>query len=272
MRAARARPARSSAPRPGAPGESAGRTRGAPRQRAEQHEERDRELFEIEAEHRAQAPSCRRSRRNGRHPRAGRRPDGGASQGRADRGDREPGQAGGGHPRPRHRARGQRAGRAASSQDHHPWPSSDSPASRPPSPSCRPAPAQRRHEGPHHRPRGPQHPRLRGDHRRQPHHRRHPGSRAAVLLRSGPPRGRRLTLESLVLDGRIHPHRIEEVYDRSKAEVESPLRPGREDALVEVGITDMHPELVALLGRCATARRTARTSSSTWSSPRTSPA
>ncbi len=74
----------------------------------------------------------------------------------------------------------------------------------------------------------------------------------AVLLSCFDPVRRevaRLTLESLVLDGRIHPHRIEEVYDRSKTEVEALCVRAGEDALVEVGITDMHPELVALLGR-----------------------
>jgi ribonucrease Y len=74
----------------------------------------------------------------------------------------------------------------------------------------------------------------------------------AVLLSCFDPVRRevaRLTLESLVLDGRIHPHRIEEVYDRSKTEVEDLCVRAGEDALVEVGITDMHPELIALLGR-----------------------
>src|SRR6185437_5825396 len=59
----------------------------------------------------------------------------------------------------------------------------------------------------------------------------------------------RVALENLVLDGRIHPHRIEEVYERSLAEVEALCVRAGEDALVEVGITNMHPELVALLGR-----------------------
>jgi ribonuclease Y len=74
----------------------------------------------------------------------------------------------------------------------------------------------------------------------------------AVLLSCFDPVRRevaRLTLESLVLDGRIHPHRIEEVYDRSKTEVEDLCVRAGEDALVQVGITDMHPELIALLGR-----------------------
>jgi ribonuclease Y len=74
----------------------------------------------------------------------------------------------------------------------------------------------------------------------------------AVLLSCFDPVRRevaRLTLEKLVLDGRIHPHRIEEVYDRSKTEVEALCIRAGEDALVEVGLTEMHPELIALLGR-----------------------
>jgi len=74
----------------------------------------------------------------------------------------------------------------------------------------------------------------------------------AVLLSCFDPVRRevgRLTLEKLVLDGRIHPHRIEEVYERSKTEVEQLCVRAGEDALVEVGLTDMHPELIALLGQ-----------------------
>ncbi len=74
----------------------------------------------------------------------------------------------------------------------------------------------------------------------------------AVLLSCFDPVRRevaRLALESLVLDGRIHPQRIEDAYERSKSEVEELCRRAGEDALVEVGITEIHPELVALLGR-----------------------
>src|SRR3954470_16673370 len=74
----------------------------------------------------------------------------------------------------------------------------------------------------------------------------------AVLLSCFDPVRReigRLTLEKLVLDGRIHPHRIEEVYEQSKAQVEQLCVRAGEDALVQVGITDMHPELIELLGR-----------------------
>jgi ribonuclease Y len=59
----------------------------------------------------------------------------------------------------------------------------------------------------------------------------------------------RLTLEALVLDGRIHPHRIEEQYERSRDQVDELCRRAAEDALAEVGVTDLHPELVVLLGR-----------------------
>jgi ribonucrease Y len=74
----------------------------------------------------------------------------------------------------------------------------------------------------------------------------------AVLLSCFDPVRRevgRLTLERLVLDGRIHPQRIEEAYDRSKAEIEQLCVRAGEDALVDVGITEMHPELTNLLGR-----------------------
>ena len=74
----------------------------------------------------------------------------------------------------------------------------------------------------------------------------------AVLLSCFDPVRRevgRLTLERLVLDGRIHPQRIEEAYERSKAEIEQLCARAGEDAMVDLGITDMHPELTNLLGR-----------------------
>jgi ribonuclease Y len=74
----------------------------------------------------------------------------------------------------------------------------------------------------------------------------------AVLLSCFDPVRRevgRLTLEKLVLDGRIHPHRIEEVYETARGEVDLLCQRAAEDALVEVGITDLHPELVTLVGR-----------------------
>ena len=74
----------------------------------------------------------------------------------------------------------------------------------------------------------------------------------AVLLSCFDPVRRevgRLTLERLVGDGRIHPQRIEEAYERSKAEIEQLCVRAGEDAMVDLGITDMHPELTNLLGR-----------------------
>ncbi|WP_067178581.1 ribonuclease Y [Microtetraspora niveoalba] len=74
----------------------------------------------------------------------------------------------------------------------------------------------------------------------------------AVLLSCFDPVRRetaRLTLERLVLDGRIHPQRIEEAYERSKGEVRDLCVRAGEDALVELGITEMHPELITLLGQ-----------------------
>jgi ribonucrease Y len=59
----------------------------------------------------------------------------------------------------------------------------------------------------------------------------------------------RMTLEKLVQDGRIHPARIEEVHERSMREIEERIRRAGEDAVAEVEMTDVHPELVKLLGR-----------------------
>jgi len=74
----------------------------------------------------------------------------------------------------------------------------------------------------------------------------------AVLLSCFDPVRRetgRLTLEKLVLDGRIHPHRIEEVFETARQEVEQLCHRAAEEALVDVGITEIHPELATLLGR-----------------------
>ncbi|HEX6485560.1 MAG TPA: ribonuclease Y [Nocardioidaceae bacterium] len=74
----------------------------------------------------------------------------------------------------------------------------------------------------------------------------------AVLLSCFDPVRRemaRLTLEELVADGRIHPTRIEEVHERSCLEVDRLCVRAGEDAALEMGITDLHPELVATLGR-----------------------
>ena len=74
----------------------------------------------------------------------------------------------------------------------------------------------------------------------------------AVLLSCFDPVRRevgRITLEKLVGDGRIHPARIEEMYERAKSEVENEVRRAGEEAVLEVGITDMHQELIRVLGR-----------------------
>src|SRR5918992_574059 len=59
----------------------------------------------------------------------------------------------------------------------------------------------------------------------------------------------RLTLEKLIGDGRIQPARIEDIHAKSQAEIEREIREGGEWAVLETGITDLHPELVRVLGR-----------------------
>ena len=59
----------------------------------------------------------------------------------------------------------------------------------------------------------------------------------------------KLTLAKLVEDGRIHPSRIEEMYYRSKAEIEDHIRQAGEQAVFEANCGKMHDELVKLLGR-----------------------
>jgi ribonucrease Y len=74
----------------------------------------------------------------------------------------------------------------------------------------------------------------------------------AVLLSCFDPVRRevgRLTLERLVADGRIHPQRIEEAHEQSKTIIEELCIRAGEDALIDLGITDMHPELTQLLGQ-----------------------
>jgi len=74
----------------------------------------------------------------------------------------------------------------------------------------------------------------------------------AVLLSCFDPVRRevgRLTLEALVLDGRIHPQRIEETYEKSKIEVEALCRRAGEAALATVGITEIDDTLIDHLGR-----------------------
>ncbi|MEM7352417.1 MAG: ribonuclease Y [Acidobacteriota bacterium] len=59
----------------------------------------------------------------------------------------------------------------------------------------------------------------------------------------------RVALERLISDGRIHPARIEEVVEKTKAEFENRVKKEGESALLELNIPDLHPELVKLLGR-----------------------
>ena len=59
----------------------------------------------------------------------------------------------------------------------------------------------------------------------------------------------RLALERLIADGRIHPTRIEEVVARARKEMDETLRQAGEEAVYEVGIQGLHPEVIRVLGR-----------------------
>lgn len=59
----------------------------------------------------------------------------------------------------------------------------------------------------------------------------------------------RLTLEKLIVDGRIHPTRIEEMVQKAEKEVNQSIKEAGEQATFEVGIHNFHPELIKLLGR-----------------------
>ncbi len=59
----------------------------------------------------------------------------------------------------------------------------------------------------------------------------------------------RVALEKLILDGRIHPARIEETVEKARAEVEKNIREEGEAAVLEVGVHGLNPELIKLLGR-----------------------
>ena len=74
----------------------------------------------------------------------------------------------------------------------------------------------------------------------------------AIVLSSFDPYRReiaRLTIESLIKDGRIHPTRIEELYDKTSKEMAIKVREYGEEALFELGLTKMDPELVELVGK-----------------------
>ena len=59
----------------------------------------------------------------------------------------------------------------------------------------------------------------------------------------------RIALEKLIVDGRIHPARIEEMVEKAQKEVETMIREEGESAALEVGVHGIHPELIKLLGR-----------------------
>ena len=59
----------------------------------------------------------------------------------------------------------------------------------------------------------------------------------------------RIALEKLIVDGRIHPARIEEMVEKAQKEVETMIREEGEAAVLEVGVHGIHPELIKLLGR-----------------------
>ena len=59
----------------------------------------------------------------------------------------------------------------------------------------------------------------------------------------------RIALERLIVDGRIHPARIEEMVEKAKKEVEATIKEEGEAATLEVGVHGIHPELVRLLGK-----------------------
>ncbi len=74
----------------------------------------------------------------------------------------------------------------------------------------------------------------------------------AVVLSSFDPIRRevaRIALEKLIVDGRIHPARIEEMVEKAQKEVETIIKEEGESATLEVGVHGIHPELVRLLGK-----------------------
>lgn len=74
----------------------------------------------------------------------------------------------------------------------------------------------------------------------------------AVILSCFDPMKRevaRIALEKLVIDGRVHPARIEEMVEKAKKEVETSIREEGESATFETGVHGLHPELIRLLGK-----------------------
>ena len=74
----------------------------------------------------------------------------------------------------------------------------------------------------------------------------------AVILSSFDPVRRevaRMALEKLIVDGRIHPARIEEMVERAQKDVENDIKEEGEQATLETGVNGVHPEIIRLLGR-----------------------
>ena len=59
----------------------------------------------------------------------------------------------------------------------------------------------------------------------------------------------RIALERLIVDGRIHPSRVEEMVEKARKEVETSIREAGDEAALEVGVHGIHPELIRLLGK-----------------------
>ncbi len=107
---------------------------------------------------------------------------------------------------------------------------------------------ERRHEGPHHRPRGAQHPRHRGRDRRRPDHRRHAGGGGHLVPQPDPPRAGAPRARAADLR-RPHPSRADRgggAQGRAGARGVDPR--GRPEAVIELGVHGIHPELVQLVG------------------------
>ena len=68
----------------------------------------------------------------------------------------------------------------------------------------------------------------------------------------------RLALEMLMKDGRIHPARIEETVEKAQKQIDKEVQRAGEDAVREVGIVDMPPEMVRLLGELSFVLATAK--------------